>query len=84
MLPRFRQYAPGLDLARSVCGVHAVDITSGEVLGSLIWPHGNQIFALDWMPNDVTCGFPFRAGLKRATRREKMLFYSFKTEKGGP
>ena len=80
VLPRFRQYAPGLDLARSVCGVHAVDIGSGKVLGSLTWPHGNQIFALDWMPNDVTCGFPFRVGMKRATRREKALFYSFKTK----
>ena len=80
VLPRFRQYAPGLDLARSVCGVHALDIGSGKVLGSLIWPHGNQIFALDWMPNDVTCGFPFRVGVKRETRREKNLFYAFKTE----
>ena len=80
VLPRFRQYAPGLDVARSVCGIHAVAITSGEVLGSLTWPHGNQIFALDWMPNDVTCGFPFRVGMKRATRREKMLFYTFKTK----
>ncbi len=80
VLPRFRQYAPGLDLARSVCGVHAVDIGSGKVLGSLIWLHGNQVFALDWMPNDVTCGFPFRIGSKRAIRREKALFYSFKTK----
>ena len=79
VLPRFRQYAPGLNLKRSVCGVHAVDLESGKVLGSLIWHYGNQIFALDWMPNDVTYGFPFRAGIKRATRREKTLFYTFKT-----
>ena len=76
----FRQYAPGLDLEQSTCGVHAVDIGSGKVLGSLIWLYGNQIFALDWLPNRVTCGFPFRVGLKRATRQEKNLFYAFKTE----
>jgi uncharacterized protein (TIGR03032 family) len=47
VIPRFRQYAPGLDVESSTCGVHAVDIQSGKVLGSLLWPRGNQIFALD-------------------------------------
>ena len=84
VLPRFSQYAPGLNLEESVCGVHAVDIRSGQVLGSLIWHYGNQIFALDWLPNGVTCGFPFRVGTKRATRREKMLFYTFKTKSAAP
>jgi uncharacterized protein (TIGR03032 family) len=75
VLPRFRQYAPGLDLERSVCGVHAVDTATGQVLGSLTWPYGNQIFAVEVVP--FASGFPFRVGLQRATAREKRLFYAF-------
>lgn len=81
VLPRFRQYAPGLDVERSVCGLHAVDVKSGAVLGSLIWPSGNQLFAIDWMPASVTCGFPFTTRYpKKASAREKHLFYSFTTD----
>jgi len=80
VLPRFRQYAPGLDVDDSVCGVHAVDTGSGRVLGSLVWPYGNQIFAVDWMPATLTAGFPFRAGARRATRRETRLFSAFLTD----
>jgi uncharacterized protein (TIGR03032 family) len=75
VLPRFRQYAPGLDVDRSVCGVHAVDTTSGQVLGSLTWPYGNQIFAVEVV--SFASGLPFRVGSKRATAREKRLFYAF-------
>lgn len=77
VIPRFRQYAPGLDVAGSICGVHAVDTVSGAVLGSMIWPYGNQIFAIDWLPAQVSSGFPFAVGAKRATARERILFYSF-------
>jgi hypothetical protein len=49
VIPEFRQYAPGLDLRASVCGVHAVDARSGRILGSFVWPRGNQIFAVDWL-----------------------------------
>jgi uncharacterized protein (TIGR03032 family) len=79
VLPRFRHYAPGLDVERSVCGVHAVDTATGAVLGSLIWPAGNQIFAVDWLPSRVSTGFPFPAGRRRPSRREKTLFYAFAT-----
>ena len=77
VLPRFRQYAPGLDLAASVCGVHALDTESGKVVGSLVWPYGNQTFALECVPTSFTSGFPFRAGAKRMTHRERDLFYAF-------
>ena len=81
VLPRFTQYAPGLDLNRSVCGVHAVDIRSGEVLGGIIWPYGNQIFAIDLAPVAMTAGFPFQVGGKRSTASEKKLFYAFQFTK---
>jgi uncharacterized protein (TIGR03032 family) len=58
VIPRFRSYAPGLDLERSACGVHAVDTATGTVLGSLIWPEGNQVFAVEAVPAGLTSGFP--------------------------
>ncbi len=83
VIPRFRQYAPGLDVDASVCGLHAVEVPSGRVLGSLLWPYGNQIFAIDWMPNHLTSGFPFRAGPKRVSERTKHLFYAFQPPRPG-
>jgi uncharacterized protein (TIGR03032 family) len=82
VLPRFRQYAPGLDVDASRCGVHAVDLDTGEVLGSLTWPSGNQIFAIDWVSSQITSGFPFSAG-RRASTREKELFYAFNIADSG-
>ena len=76
VIPRFQQFAPGVDPDRSVCGVHAVDVARGKVLGSLVWPAGNQIFALEWVPAAFSRGLPFRAG-RRASERERVLFYAF-------
>lgn len=66
VLPRFRHYAPGLELATSVCGLHAVDIQRGTCLGSLTWPMGNQIFAIESVPNDWQTGFLWKAGRQRS------------------
>jgi hypothetical protein len=62
VLPRFRQYAPGLRVDRAVCGVHAIDADSGRLLGSLTWPGGNQIFAVEWVTRDVGERLPFVMG----------------------
>ncbi|MBV8079613.1 MAG: DUF4915 domain-containing protein [Actinobacteria bacterium] len=78
VIPRFRRYAPGLDVDKSVCGVHAVDTASGEILGSLTWPAGNQIFAVEWVPRSMSSGWPFRAG-RRQNRRIRELFYSLES-----
>ncbi len=85
VIPRFRSFAPGLDVDRSVCGVHAIDIAKGTVLGSLTWPLGNQIFAIDWLPSSFSRGFPFRSDRKSAAR-ERILFYAFNRDhaKGMP
>lgn len=77
VIPRFRQYAPGLDMEKSRCGVHAVDTKTGAVLGSLVWPRGNQIFALDWVPSSLSRGFAFASG-SRPSEQERQLFYAFK------
>jgi uncharacterized protein (TIGR03032 family) len=76
VIPRFRQYAPGLDVERSHCALHAIDIASGALLGSLTWPYGNQIFAIDWLKRSQSGGLPMsgsRYGIKRMSR----LFYCF-------
>jgi uncharacterized protein (TIGR03032 family) len=85
VIPRFRQFAPGLDVDSSTCAVHAIDVAKGTVLGSLTWPAGNQIFAIEWIPSSLSRGFPFR-GDRKASERERVLFYAFNRDhvKGAP
>lgn len=77
VIPRFRQYAPGLAVDTSVCGVHAVNLESGQVEGGVLWPNGNQIFAVDWAESQAITGFPFAAGRPRTKQRDKTFFYTF-------
>ena len=79
VIPRFQRYAPGLNLETSICAVHAVDVRTATIRGSLRWKWGNQIFAIDWLPRDVTSGFPWDVARKRPARI-KRLFYAFTTE----
>lgn len=80
VIPRFRQYAPGLEVDASQCGLHAVDTRTGQVLGSLIWPYGNQIFAIEAVSRSWTSGFPFGVGGRGAEVSTKALFYSFRVD----
>ena len=75
VLPRFRQYAPGLKVDRAVCGVQAIDADSGRPLGSITWPGGNQIFAVDWLPRSVAERLPFEMG---EAGPPLSLFYSYR------
>jgi uncharacterized protein (TIGR03032 family) len=77
ILPRFRQYAPGLDVESGRCGVHALDVGTGSLLGSIFWPFGSQVFSMEWLPRDLATGLPFRVGTDRENLRQEMLFYSF-------
>jgi uncharacterized protein (TIGR03032 family) len=81
VIPKFKSYAPGLDIESSVSGVHAVELSTGKVLGSIVWPNGNQIFAIDWLPCYVTRGLPFSVG--SGARDCKTLFYTFATSHRG-
>lgn len=80
VIPRYSRYAPGLQVSTSKCAIHAVSCKTGAVLGSLEWPQGNQIFAIDWMPASETTGFPFEVRSRNADR-ETALFYTFVTDK---
>jgi len=79
VLPRFTQYAPGLDPDRCVCAVHAIEVKSGKTLGSLVWPNGNQVFAIEPVPAAWTAGLPVSVG-RRRPEWERGLFYGFVTE----
>lgn len=57
VLPGYEQYAPGLDASRALCGLHAVNLATGETIGSISWPAGSQIFAVEAVPRNRTHGF---------------------------
>lgn len=78
VIPRYARYAPGLEIEKSLCGIHAVCCKSGKLLGSLEWPSGNQVFAIDWIDAAVSTGFPFEAHTRRQTRLPA-FFYTFQT-----
>lgn len=80
VIPRFRRYAPGLDPASCVCGLHAVEIATGRIAASLTWPAGNQIFAIAALPATLADGLPFQALRGAApTAAERTLFYAWRT-----
>lgn len=76
VIPRFRRYAPGLEVDRSACGIHAVDTRTGKLLGALTFPSGNQIFAIEPVPAAWSGGFPFYRGAD--ARSARSLFYSYR------
>jgi uncharacterized protein (TIGR03032 family) len=82
VLPKYASYAPGLDPSVQRCGIVAVDLASGRHLGSLFWPKGNQIFAIEHVNRSECAGFPYKEiGPSRAAHRES--FYQYKAVKRG-
>jgi uncharacterized protein (TIGR03032 family) len=77
VIPRFARYAPGLDVDRSICAVHALDTRSGVILGSARWPAGNQIFDIAILPRTTTLGFPALAGRRQSRRAVNSFFFSY-------
>lgn len=83
VIPRFRKYAPGLDPDVSQCGIHAVDLQSGQCLGGITWDYGNQIFAVECVDASFASGFAFDATSAGPGEREKILFYSYYSDNTG-
>jgi uncharacterized protein (TIGR03032 family) len=77
VISRFAHYAPGLSVERSICAVHALDVSSGEILGSIRWPAGNQVFDIAVLPRSVTWGFPIIAGRKQRRSAISSFFFSY-------
>lgn len=78
VLPRFHQYAPGLDPDACMCGLHIIDVATGEALASLRWMNGDQIFAVEAVPAHFTSGLP--AGPNRGADMRDALFYDFQVK----
>lgn len=47
----YEPYAPGVEPERSICGIAAVDYETGEVVATLKWPGGYQIYDVQVMPD---------------------------------
>jgi len=78
VLPRFHHYAPGLEVKRTQCGVFAVDIHNGRILGSITWPAGNQIFSVELISQEPALRFPFQKGRKKNRMDPQLLCYAYK------
>ncbi len=78
VIPRFYKYAPGLDAKKGVCGIFAVDLKSSRILAKMIWPYGNQIFAVDWINDAWASGLTHTLRPKKSSVDMKTVFYSFK------
>jgi uncharacterized protein (TIGR03032 family) len=76
VIPRFRQYAPGVPFDRSECAVHAIDLKTGTVRGSLTWPSGNQIFGIEAIDRAWTDGFGFTFPPARSAKAANLLFFN--------
>ena len=58
---------------------NAIEVATGRVAASLIWPTGNQIFAIEALPAALADGLPFR--IPRGTTpsaAERTLFYAWR------
>ncbi|HEU5372046.1 MAG TPA: DUF4915 domain-containing protein [Gaiellaceae bacterium] len=75
VIPRYARYAPGLDVDRSVCGLHAFDLRTSELIGSLLWPKGNQVFAVEVLPRTFAGGLPFTRRSRPAYIRRLLYTY---------
>jgi uncharacterized protein (TIGR03032 family) len=75
VIPKYRHYATGLDPDKCETAIHAVDMRRGAILGSMTWPAGNQIFAVEGIPAAVTTGFPFTSSSTTKGKRRVELFF---------
>ena len=61
---------PGLNPDECRSGVHVLDLRTGKILGSLYWPNGNQLFAIEAVPVAMSTGFPFVASHGRTRKTD--------------
>lgn len=77
ILPRFERFAPGLNPKHCVCGIHAVDVKRAKILASVVWPQGNQIFAVEWISRAFSSGFPQQYRPVTAEKEVAQVFYDY-------
>lgn len=76
VIPKFKNYAPGIRDRSQVCGVFAIDVRTKKILGSIEWPYGNQIFGIDFLKSHKCSGFPFTKCAPSQTD-VKEIFYRY-------
>jgi hypothetical protein len=76
VLPGYSSYAPGLRNKRQCCGLVAIDTQSGEILGKLTWPQGNQIFGVEWIDQSLAAGFLYQS-IQPGKKRHQDLHYRY-------
>jgi len=77
VIPRYACYAPGVDIEKSKTGIHALDLKSGRVLGSILWPRGNQIFGVELARGLKTSGFPMAVDGNRTLQQKALTKFYF-------
>jgi uncharacterized protein (TIGR03032 family) len=76
VLPRFKKYAPGINTTNQVCSILAFELKTGKKIGEIIFPYGNQIFAIDYFNSSYCKGFPFLS-IKKNGREKEIFSLSF-------
>ena len=59
VLPRFSRYAPGIQSRDAHCAIYAISLPDWKVRGRVVFPAGNQIFAIESISMKKATGFPF-------------------------
>lgn len=74
IIPKYKIYAPGIKGDVQECSVYAIDLDKKEIVGSIEWPYGNQIYGIEWMDAGKCTGFPFTQ-VGPSSESEKDLFF---------
>lgn len=77
VLDRFENYAPGLKGKNSISAIFAINTITGEEIGKIEFPNGNQIFGIESMDRNISNGFIFK-NIKTNTKRIRSHFYKYK------
>jgi uncharacterized protein (TIGR03032 family) len=78
---RFSNYAPGVDLKSDICAIHAIDIKKCKIIGSIDWPFGSQIFAVEGIDKNYFGGLPMNLLQRKTPENLNHLFYAFKNNR---
>ncbi len=77
IIPRFKQYAPGIKNNKIICGVYAVSLKTNKIVGVVTWRYGNQIFGIDSMDAKTTGGFAYTKATP-SSQSQKDFFYKYR------
>lgn len=77
VLPNFEHYAPGLDPKKCKSAIYAFDLKKMKLLGSIQFPHGNQIFGIEGQSAKTSKGFLLR-NTRNNQNKIKSYYYKYK------